>query len=142
MPEPQWHLAAAPGLFALLRKLDKQTIEPAAAAVVSVIVDADHFCDVIYYRRTKNRLCQLVPLHSWELAAVLLASRSRAARTIGAGLITHLLMDWSVGDYPFRNLSFLYRCSKGFRTEWLGDWVLWPNGARGWREIFFSETTS
>jgi hypothetical protein len=140
MPEPQWHLASAPLVYALFRKLGLPGVEAMTAALASVLIDADHLCDIAYYRATKNRLCQLIPLHSWELVAVLLLSDSRRARSIGAGFLVHHLLDWTVGDYPFRKLSFLYRLSKGFKTEWLGDWVLWPTGPRGLREILHSDT--
>lgn len=142
MPEPQWHLAAAPVIYGLLRKFDLPGIDPTPAAIASVLIDVDHLCDMAYFRLTKDRFCQLIPFHSWELVAVLLLSDSRKARSIGIGMLAHLLMDCTVGEYSVRNLSFLYRLSKGFKTEWLGDWVLWPKGSRGWRGIFYSNTLS
>lgn len=139
MPEPQWHLLAAPAVYAVTKHASRH-VEPLTATAASVLVDADHFCDMLYYRQTGDRHRQFVPLHSWELVGMLLLSRSKRLRSIGVGFLIHHLLDRTVGDYKVKNLSLTYRLIKRFRTGYLGDWVLWPNGSRGWRELFYSDT--
>ena len=138
MPEPQWHLAAAPVIHIVAGRL---CTHPWVASLASVLVDADHFVDKLYYARTGDRHVQLVPLHGWELAALLLAARSTAARSVGFGLAAHYLLDVTVGGYSVSTLSVTYRVVHRFRTGYLGDWVLWPHGPRGWREILHSGST-
>lgn len=141
MPEPQWHLLLAPVVYRLASRRGNRR-NALVATVASVLIDADHFVDMAYYRSTGDRHRQLVPLHSWELVTVLLGSRSRVARSIGLGFLAHYLVDVVVGDYPARNLSILYRALRRFRTGYLGDWVLWPHGTRGFRELFHSDVVN
>jgi hypothetical protein len=137
MPEPQWHVLVAPLVYCLNRRRGRR--HAALAAAASVLIDADHFVDLAAHRLTSERRLQVVPLHSWELVAVLLSSRSQIARSVGIGFLAHHILDLTVGDYSARQLSLGYRLRKRFRTGYLGDWVLWPNGSRGWREIFHSD---
>lgn len=144
MPEPQWHLAAAPVVHQAARRLSRHggpTLHPLVASLSSVLVDADHLVDKFYYARTRDRHVQLVPLHSWEFAALLLIARSTMARSAGFGLLVHYLVDVAVGGYHCASLSLGYRIRHRFRTGYLGDWVLWPHGPRGWREVFHSGST-
>lgn len=137
MPEPQWHLLATPAVYAAVNGALRH-VDPLITTASSVLIDADHFCDIIYYRLTADRHRQLVLLHGWELAALLLLSRSTRIRSVGVGFLIHYLLDCTVGDYNVKNLSLAYRVMRRFRTGYLGDWVLWPHGSRGWRGIFYS----
>jgi hypothetical protein len=99
---------------------------PGLAAVSTVFVDTDHLVDWTAYRVVHRRDLQLVPLHSWELAALLVCSRRPALRSIGIGLLLHLLLDMTIGGYSFQRLSLAYRIRHCMQTDWTGDWVLWP----------------
>lgn len=125
-PEPHWHLALSPGAFLLSRRRDGTS--PWIAAAASVLIDVDHFVDMAVFRLTGERLRQIVPLHSWELVALQLGSRSRIRRSLAFGFLIHLCADWLLGDYEFKQLSLGYRLSRRMRTGWLGDWVEWPRG--------------
>lgn len=138
MPEPQWHALMAPAVYYLASGRSGRRYALVTAAA-SVLIDVDHFVDMAYYRSTGDRLRQFVPFHSWEIIGILLSSRSRLARSVGLGFLAHHLIDMAVGDYPARNLSILFRGLRGFRTGYLGDWVLWPHGTRGFRELFHSD---
>lgn len=139
MPEPQWHLAAAPTVYMAARRA-RGDVDPVTVAAASVLIDADHCCDMAYYRLTGDRFRQLVPLHSWELVALLLLIPSRRFRSVGAGFLVHHVLDLVLGGYGFKELSLAYRASKRFRTGWLGDWVQWPHGPRGKWQLLYSET--
>lgn len=108
--------------------------------MASVLIDLDHFVDMAYYRISGHRDHQIVPLHSWELVGIGLLSRRKTVRAMSAGALAHLLTDWLVGDYEFRQLSLGYRVVKRFRTGWIGDWADWPFGDRGWRGLFYSDS--
>lgn len=130
MPRPQWHLlSACATYFPSKRYLSRGEAQRVAAA--SVLIDLDHLVDLGYYRCTNDRRIQLVPLHSWELAIALLIVPSRATRMIGIGFLYHLILDASVGEYSLLRLSLVYRISKRFRTDYLGDWALWPAQGSG-----------
>jgi len=142
MPEPQWHAALSPAVYAAARAAKLK--RPACAAVASVMLDADHVADLAYFRLTSCRDRQLVPFHSWELAFVGLLSRRRTVRAISAGALAHMLADWSIGGYDFLQLSLAYRLAhkfKTFRSGRGGDWVEWPHGALGWKAIFSSHSS-
>jgi hypothetical protein len=139
MPEPQWHLAVAPALYLATRRVQGD-VDPVTAAIASVLIDADHCCDMAYYRLTGDRNRQFVPLHAWEFITLLLLSRSRRVRSIGVGFLAHHVLDLMFGGYGYKDLSFVYRASKRFRTGWLGDWVQWPHGPRGKWQLFYSGT--
>lgn len=143
MPEPQWHVAAAPLVFGAIRLATGRARRAEAwiGAVASVAVDSDHFVDMAYYRRTHDRHVQIVPLHAWEFIPVLLSRRSPRWRALGWGLLVHYLMDATVGGYSVRELSLCYRLLRRFRTGYLGDWVMWPKGPKGWGEVFHSGST-
>src|SRR5689334_20344638 len=136
MPEPQWHVALMPAVYASARAA--RVSRPALAALTSVAIDADHFVDLAYFRVTGCRDRQLIPFHSWEAAIVGCFSRNPLTRSVAAGVCAHLLADWLVGRYDFAQLSLIYRIAHRFRTGRMGPWVEWPRGPRGWREIFFS----
>jgi hypothetical protein len=136
MPEPQWHVALAPAVYAVARKT--RVPRPALAALASVVIDADHFADVTYFRVTGCRDRQIVPCHSWEVAIAGCFSKRPLTRAVAAGACAHLLADWLVGGYDFLQLSLIYRVARRFRTGRMGPWVEWPRGPRGWGEIFYS----
>ena len=99
---------------------------PVLAAMSTVLVDADHLVNWTAFRVVHRRDLQLVPLHSWELAAVLLCSNRPTLRNVGVGLLLHFVLDLTIGGYSFQRLSLVYRIRHRMQTDWMGDWVLWP----------------
>ena len=128
VPNPSLHILSA-AIFALT-PVRARLRHPASAAAAAILVDADHVVDWAAYQLTHRRHLQIIPLHSWELAAVLLLARRPRARSIGAGLALHFVLDLSLGGYSVQRLSLLYRARHRFETDWLGDWALWSIG--GW----------
>jgi hypothetical protein len=131
MPVPHWHVALSPVVYATARATRFR--RPVLAAAVSVAIDADHLADLGYFKLTGCRDRQLVPLHSWELALIGLASSNRTARALSAGALAHLLTDWAIGGYDFLQLSLAYRLAKKFRTGRMGRWVEWPRDSDAWK---------
>jgi hypothetical protein len=108
------------------------------AAVTSVLVDLDHFVDLAYHRLTGDRWRQIIPLHAIELVPFLLLRRSPPARGVAVGLMVHYCIDLFFGGYALPQLSIVWRMSRRMRTGRMGDWVLWPWQAEGWRAMFGS----
>lgn len=137
MPRPQWHALVSASTYVLGPAAVRR--KRLIASLCNTFVDLDHACDWAYFQATGDREIQLVPLHSWELAAMLVTRRNPTVRMLGVGLLMHLLTDWLVGDYSFARLSVCHRASKRFRTDYLGDWVLWPRGQQAWRSLVFRD---
>jgi len=137
VPRPQWHALLSAAIYVSGGAGRRE--DTAVVALSNTLMDVDHACDWAYFQVTGDRGVQLVPLHSWELAILLTTVRSSTARLIGAGMLMHLLTDWIVGEYSFARLSLGYRIAKRFRTDYLGDWALWPRGRMAWRSLVMRE---
>jgi hypothetical protein len=125
VPTPPVHVLSC-AVFAITPVRARLSAPHAAAA--TVLVDLDHLVDWTAFRFLRKRHMQLIPLHSWELALLLVLSGSPRVRSLGIGLTLHFALDLVIGGYSLKRLSLIYRARHRFETDWLGDWALWPSG--------------
>jgi hypothetical protein len=138
LSRPLVHIGVSLGLGALQLARTRRLGPALAPLVTGILVDADHFVDYALHQVAPEPLGerQVLPLHGWEVAAVVTVAESRllGRRTehgLTLGLAVHLLLD-QVTNNPAQPLTYslIYRASRGFRGRFFSD----SPESHAWRE--------
>ena len=93
MPKPRYHTALSLGLAGFVVWRSRRWRDAVPILIAGVLVDVDHFVDLVVNRGHDLPTLTILPLHAWEWVLALLTRRAHTTDALAGGLAVHLALD-------------------------------------------------